>query len=117
MNSKSALYTQKSKLENPNLALSSTSEADACHEMERDIIMERLRQARLSFNIALLLTTVSTMISLVGIGLLFSGKVSEGTVTTAGGLTSEIVSVRFLKLTKEANDRLDRMAKDLKEED
>jgi hypothetical protein len=37
--------------------------------------------------------------------------------TTTGGLTSNIVSIHLLKLTKEANDRLDQMAKDLKDED
>lgn len=82
-----------------------------------DVITERLRQARLSFNLSLKLTIVSAFVSLAGVGLLFVGKVSEGTVTTAGGLTSNIVSVRLLKLTKEANDRLDQMAKDLKDED
>jgi hypothetical protein len=32
-------------------------------------------------------------------------------------MTSKIVSVHLLKLTKEANDRLDKMAKELKQED
>jgi hypothetical protein len=96
----------------PQSSHSSDAQADA-----HLVIQERLRQARLSFNLTLKLTIVSAFISLVGISLLFSGKVSEGTVTTTGGLTSNIVSIRLLKLTKEANDRLDQMAKDLKDED
>jgi hypothetical protein len=117
MNSKSDIRTQMKELTNTNLPLASSSETDACPEMEQDVFTERLRQARLSFNLALLLTTVSAAISLVGVGFLFSGKVPEGTITTAGGLTSKIVSVHLLKLTKEANDRLDKMAKELKQED
>jgi uncharacterized membrane protein YczE len=117
MNSKSDIRTQMNELRNTSLLLPSSSETDAYPTMERDVITERLRQARLSFNLTLKLTITSAFISLVGVGLLFSGKVSEGTVTTAGGLASNIVNVRLLKLTKEANDRLDRMAKDLKDED
>jgi hypothetical protein len=45
------------------------------------------------------------------------GKVPEGTVTTAGELASNIVSLRCLKLTKDTNDRLDKMVKDLQDED
>ncbi|MFB2983916.1 hypothetical protein [Microseira sp. BLCC-F43] len=91
--------------------------SDDYPEMERDVIQERLRQAKFSFNATLGLTIVSASISILGIGLLFSGKVPEGTVTTAGGLTSNIVSVQLLKFTKETNDRLDRLAKEFKEED
>ncbi|WP_445305761.1 TRADD-N-associated membrane domain-containing protein [Microcoleus sp. T2B6] len=53
---------------------------------------------------------------MLGIGLLFSGKVTEGSVATAGGLTSNIVSVGLLKFTKETNDRLDRLAKEFKDD-
>ena len=49
--------------------------------------------------------------------MLFSGKVTEGSVATAGGLTLNIVSGRLLKFTKETNDRLDRLAKEFKDND
>jgi hypothetical protein len=96
--------------------------SDDYPEMERQVIQERLRQAKLSFNVTLALTIVSASISIFGIGLLFfgllfSGKVTEGSVATAGGLTSTIVSVRLLKFTKETNDRLDRLAKEFKDDD
>jgi len=84
---------------------------------ELSVIQERLRQAHLSFNLALGLTATTGIVGLAGVVLLFSGKVPEGTITTAGGLASNIVSVRCLKLTKDANDRLDQMAKDLKNKD
>lgn len=91
--------------------------SDDYPEMERDVIQERLRQAKFSFNATLGLAIVSASISIVGIGMLFSGKVTEGSVATAGGLTSNIVSVGLLKFTKETNDRLDRLAKEFKDDD
>lgn len=78
--------------------------------IELSIAQERLRQARHSFNLALFSTTVSFCISVVGAGLLLSGKVPEGTITSAGGLAS---SVRCLKFAKDANDRLDKIVAEL----
>lgn len=69
------------------------------------IAQERLRQARYSFNIALIATTASFFISLMGAGLLLSNKVPEGAATAAGGLIS---STRCIQLAKDANDRLDK---------
>ena len=78
--------------------------------LEMIIVEERLRQARYSFNAALAATVLSTCISIVGVALLLSGKVPEGAVTTSSGVA---VSVRCLKLAKDANDRLDRITKEL----
>ncbi len=70
------------------------------------ITQERLRQAGLSFNLALIASAISFFISLIGGGLLLSGKVPSGTVTTALGLVS---SAGCLKFAKDANDRLDKI--------
>jgi hypothetical protein len=91
--------------------------SDDYPEMERDVMQERLRQAKFTVNVTLGLTIVSVSIIILGIGLLFSGKATEGSVAAAGGLTSKIVSVRLLKFTKETNDRLDRLAKEFKDDD
>ena len=85
--------------------------------MEQLVIKERLRQARLSFNLALGLTLISAIISLAGIGLLLSGKISEGTATTAGGISAKIVGVGLLKMTKDTNERLDKIAIDFQDDD
>ncbi len=76
----------------------------------QEVFMERLRQARYSFNLTLFATAMSFLVSLVGAGLLLSGKATEGTVTTAGGI---VASVRCTKLAKEANDRLDKTLSEL----
>jgi hypothetical protein len=91
--------------------------SDDYPEMERDVIQERLRQAKFSFNVTIGLKILNACIIFLSIVLLFSGKVTEGSVATAGGLTSNIVSVRLLKFTKETNDRLDRLAKEFKDDD
>lgn len=76
------------------------------HSALEMIIVERLRQARYSFNAAL----AANVFSIVGAAFLLSGKVPEGAVTTSSGMA---VSVGCLKLAKDANDRLDRIAKEL----
>jgi hypothetical protein len=91
--------------------------SDDYPEMKRDVMQERLRQAKFCSNVTLGSTIVSASISILGIVLLFSGKVTEGSVATAGGLTSKIVSVQLLNFTKETNDRLDRLAKEFKDDD
>lgn len=78
--------------------------------IELNIAQERLRQARYSFNLALIATALSACISLVGAGLLLSGKVPEGTVSAAGGTAA---SVRCIQLAKDTNDRLDKMLLEL----
>lgn len=82
--------------------------------IEVSIAQERLRQARYSFNLALVATALSACISLVGAGLLLSGKVPEGTVTAAGGMAA---SVRCIQLAKDTNDRLDKILPELKDDD
>jgi hypothetical protein len=81
--------------------------------VEFDIAQERLRQARYSFNLALIATALSTCISLIGAGLLLTGKVTEGTVTATGGMAA---SVRCTQLAKDANNRLDKISSELKDE-
>ena len=69
---------------------------------------ERLRQASWSFNTFLGLSIITGLVSLLGIALLIVGKVQPGVITTTGGISSNIVSVRLLKLTKESNVLLDK---------
>ncbi len=82
--------------------------------IELGIAQERLRQARYSFNLALIATALSAGISLVGSGLLLSGKVPEGAVTATGGMAA---SVRCIQLAKDTNDRLDKILAELKDEE
>jgi CHASE2 domain-containing sensor protein len=78
--------------------------------IEASIVQERIRQARYSFNLALITTGVSACIGLAGAGLLLSGKLSEGTVTAAGGVASSAYCIRF---AKDSNDRLDKISREV----
>ena len=78
--------------------------------IEISITQERLRQARYSFNVALTATSVLACIGFIGAGLLLLGKVSEGTVTALGGAVS---CAGCLRLAKDANDRLDKIAQEI----
>ena len=66
---------------------------------------QTFNMARTSFIVALIMTGASAILGFVGVGYLLSGKVSEGTATTAGGLVSSMV---FVQLAKDASDRLDK---------
>ena len=74
------------------------------------IAQERLRQAILSFNLAFTATAISFFITLIGGGLLLSGKATSGTITSAVGVVS---SAGCLKFAKDANDRLDKILEDI----
>ncbi|KAM3112778.1 TRADD-N-associated membrane domain-containing protein [Phormidesmis sp. 146-33] len=74
----------------------------------QDRLQERLRQARLSFNAALIATSTSAVISVAGFFIMGSGNFWIGASTTTGGGLSSLVCAHFLKLAKDANDRLDK---------
>jgi hypothetical protein len=83
---------------------------DRDNEIKHRIAEERLFQASFSFKLASIATIAFASISLIGAGILLSGNLSEGTLTTASGAGS---TVYFFKLAKDANDRLDRIFEEL----
>ena len=94
------------KIRNQPTENSSSHEGAICHE--------RIRQARLSFNLALYSTAIGVIVTLSGPVLLWFGNPSAGAITTGvGGAASTLC----WKLTKDANDRLDKLAQGLKEDD
>lgn len=115
MNLKFVTHAQSNDTVNPHLQSDSECNLDASASTQRGVILERLRQASWSFNVTLAVTVATAIISFTSVGLLLSGNVSVGKVTTAAGLASNVVSLVSLKLAKDANDRLDRIVKELKE--
>ena len=81
---------------------------------ETSFLNERIRQAKLSFNLLVYATVISGIVGLIGAGLLMSNKLSKGAVTTGLGLPSNIA---FVKLAQDANDRLDEAIREAEEED
>jgi len=72
---------------------------------------ERLRQASTSFNAALIILTVGTLIVLAGAILLFTQRVKTGTLTAAAGVIANITSGLVFRFSHNANDRLDKLAR------
>jgi hypothetical protein len=85
---------------------------DCDNEIKHRIAEERLFQASFSFKLASIATAAFASISLIGAGLLLSGYLSAGTLTTASGAGSTIYCI---KLAKDANDRLDHIFEELNE--
>jgi ABC-type microcin C transport system permease subunit YejE len=82
-------------------------------ETRIQICSERLRQARISFNLALVITAASAFVGVVGAVQLWFGHVPEGSITAS---TEVGASVLCFRLAKDANDRLDKLANELKDE-
>ena len=74
---------------------------------------ERLRQARATFNTALVLVVVGVLIIFAGVVLMYIGQTTAGIVSSAVGVVTEIISAVLFRLNKETNDRLDALAPDL----
>jgi hypothetical protein len=71
--------------------------------LREDFMRELLRQAHLSYNLALVITTGSALITLAGVGLLYLEKITAASVTTAGGA---IASISCIQLAKESKEEL-----------
>jgi Zn-dependent membrane protease YugP len=90
------------------LAVSATENGVAFLQQLRQ---ERLRQASTSFNAALIILTVGTLIVLAGAILLFTQRVKTGTLTAAAGVIANITSGLVFRFSHNANDRLDKLAR------
>ncbi|TVP58447.1 MAG: hypothetical protein EA343_21465 [Nodularia sp. (in: Bacteria)] len=76
------------------------------------LCQERIRQARLAFNLSVGFVGASAAFTLGGIIFMFAGGyISPGVYAALGGLTA--VGRHCMQLNREANDRLDRMVKEL----
>jgi hypothetical protein len=72
--------------------------------IEQAIFQERLRQARYTFNTALVSSAAFAIISTTGAVMLMLGTASEGAVMASTGMVGTMECIR---LAKDANDRLD----------
>ena len=74
---------------------------------------ERLRQARITFNWAVILTIIAVVVIFCGVVLLYWGKITSGVVSTSVGAVTEVIGVVLFKLNRDANNRLDEVGKTL----
>ena len=91
----------------------SSTAGDRFVQLNLKIGQERVRQAQYSFNIALASRAALIAVSFVSAAMLLLGKVPEGAAVASSGMLSSAGCVR---LAKDANDRLDKLANDLLDE-
>jgi hypothetical protein len=77
--------------------------------IEQAIFQERLRQARYTFNTALVSSAAFAVISITGSIMLMIGTASEGAVMASTGMVG---TMECMRLAKDANDRLDSLIED-----
>jgi hypothetical protein len=106
----------RSHKSNTSPSLLSSSEVDDSPTIDRQIIQNSWHQARLSSRATFGFIIASAFVNILGIGLLFFGKIPEAAITTTSGLTTNIVSL-LVMFAKDNNDRLDRLVKELKDGD
>jgi hypothetical protein len=76
------------------------------------VLEERLRQARLSFNLSLASAAVCAVVGSISMVMNLVGKLPESAYLTMGAMP---LSAACLQSAKEANDRLDRLIEELHE--
>ena len=75
---------------------------------------ERIRQAKITFNAAIILAVVGVLIIFAGVALvLFKDTEAAGAVTAGVGAVTEVISALLFKLNHDTNNRLDEVGKDL----
>jgi hypothetical protein len=86
----------------------------AAHDTTKHLRDERMRQARLTFNAAIILVVVGVLIIFVGVALiLIRQTTTSGTLTAGLGAIVEVVSAILFRLHNETNNRLDELGKSL----
>jgi hypothetical protein len=86
------------------------------HSLDQELIQTyqlRRRQPDVSFNLSLVITAASALVSIVGAAQLLLGNIPAGTITASSGAVASACCFRF---AKDANDRLDKLATELKDE-
>jgi Mg2+/citrate symporter len=102
------------QLSNPNELVCNYVLAPPIVDRSVSIPKERLREAGHSFKAARSAVVLSTCITIVGVVFLLSGKVQEAIIIIISSAVA--TSISSFKLTKEGNDRLDRIAKEFMDE-
>jgi len=84
---------------------------DSCTAQVRKNTFDITQVSTIQVSTTQVSTTSCILISFAGVCLVLLGKANEGTITATGGLAS---TSYCLKLSKDANDRLDEIGEELR---
>src|SRR6516225_1812282 len=87
------------------------SEAELTRPVQHRIHSEQMRQAKLTFNAAMTIGFIGTIVLLVGIGSSFF-DIGRGVSATAAGIVLDTLSFFAIKFHRETNQRLDEIRRD-----
>ena len=79
----------------------------------RGYLDERMRQAKISFNVAIIMSIVGICVIIAGVILLYIGKINGGILSSGVGALSETASIFLFRANKQSNNRLDAVRKDI----
>lgn len=82
-------------------------------ESIEDIREEILRQAKLAYNCALLAVFIGIILIFVGIFFIYLNKVEITIISSAAGILSEFISAVLFNFSNRANDKLEKVQRDL----
>jgi hypothetical protein len=83
-------------------------------KIQLEIAQERLRQARYSFNLALMTTAAFAVIGMSGFESLLAGRFPESFFAIPGGISPIFPCIKF---AREANSRLDSLFKEMNDDE
>jgi hypothetical protein len=95
----------------PELINSFYSESELTKPVRHQVQGEQMRQARLTFNAAIAIGALGTLVLLSGIVVSFF-DVRKGVSPTAAGIVMEVLSFFAIKFHRETNQRLDEIRRD-----
>jgi hypothetical protein len=75
--------------------------------------VERERQAKTTYNTAIVIITLGAIILFFGVLLLFNNSIVEGSITSSVGVISKIIGGTILSFYKDTNNRMDKLNDDL----
>ena len=88
---------------------------DKVYEDKSKIREERMKQARLTFYAALVLSVIGALILFAGVALLlFNQNTSAGAISAGTGAVTEVASVLLFALNRETNNRVDETGRELR---
>jgi hypothetical protein len=88
------------------------TEAELTRPVQYQVQTEQMRQAKVTFNAAIVVGVIGTLVLLLGVGVSFFSIGTGGVSSTAAGIVLDTLSFFAIKFHRETNQRLDEIRRD-----